>query len=261
MKHVRTYGAAPFTVVVVHGGPGAPGTMAPVARELATDWGVVETLHAARSIEGQLAELRLAVTSVAQPPVAIVGHSWGAMLGYLFAAREPGLVSKLILVGSGVFEDRYAAGIDETRLSRMSEVARDEVRTLTAALQDSARQDKGAIFARLGELFARADAYDPLPHAPADLAAQYEVFQHVWPEAQALRTGGTLVQVGRGIQCPVVAIHGDYDPHPVEGIQEPLAATLRGFRLILLSHCGHEPWIEREARDAFYRALYEELSS
>ncbi len=35
MKNLRTYGAAPFGIAVVHGGPGAPGQMAPVARERA----------------------------------------------------------------------------------------------------------------------------------------------------------------------------------------------------------------------------------
>jgi pimeloyl-ACP methyl ester carboxylesterase len=57
----------------------------------------------------------------------------------------------------------------------------------------------------------------------------------------------------------VVAIHGDYDPHPAEGVQGPLSAILRRFRLILLKNCGHKPWIERQARDEFYRVLKEEL--
>jgi pimeloyl-ACP methyl ester carboxylesterase len=57
----------------------------------------------------------------------------------------------------------------------------------------------------------------------------------------------------------VVAIHGDHDPHPAAGVQEPLSATLAQFRFILLERCGHRPWIERQARDAFYEALEEEL--
>jgi hypothetical protein len=34
MKNLRIYGKAPFNVAVIHGGPGAVGEMAPVAREL-----------------------------------------------------------------------------------------------------------------------------------------------------------------------------------------------------------------------------------
>ena len=29
--------------------------------------------------------------------------------------------------------------------------------------------------------------------------------------------------MGRKIKCPVVAIHGDYDPHLAEGVREPLS--------------------------------------
>jgi len=265
---LRTYGTAPFTVVVVHGGPGALGTMAPVARELASDWGVVETLHTARSIDGQLQELRAAVMDAARPPVAIVGHSWGAMLGYLFAAHYPCLVRKLILVGSGVYEARYAAAIGQIREARMSQADRDEIDALTATLHDATEQDrsqdKRKAFARLGEIFERADTFsalDALPHASEELDADYEVFEQVWSEAQALRASGALLQRGRNIECPVVAIHGDYDSHPVAGIAEPLGSVLNQFRLVLLEHCGHEPWIERQARDTFYRILRDELSS
>ena len=34
MKNYRTWGNAPFTVAVIHGGPGVAGEMAPVADEL-----------------------------------------------------------------------------------------------------------------------------------------------------------------------------------------------------------------------------------
>src|SRR5712692_10060037 len=54
MQNLRLYGQSPFTVAVLHGGPGAPGTMAPVARELATEWGVLEPLQTADSLDGQV---------------------------------------------------------------------------------------------------------------------------------------------------------------------------------------------------------------
>jgi pimeloyl-ACP methyl ester carboxylesterase len=57
----------------------------------------------------------------------------------------------------------------------------------------------------------------------------------------------------------VVAIHGDYDPHPAAGVQRPLAAVLADFHFILLPRCGHRPWRERHARDTFYRILEAEL--
>ena len=58
MKNLRTYGKAPFNVAIIHGGPGVAGEMAPVARELASDWGVLEPLQTAALLEGQIEELK-----------------------------------------------------------------------------------------------------------------------------------------------------------------------------------------------------------
>ena len=68
-----------------------------------------------------------------------------------------------------------------------------------------------------------------------------------------------IVEWGKKIQCHVVAIHGDYDPHSAEGVQKPLTVILKDFRFILLKNCGHKPWIERWARDEFYQILKDEL--
>jgi len=57
----------------------------------------------------------------------------------------------------------------------------------------------------------------------------------------------------------VVAIHGDYDPHPAEGVQKPLSALIEEFRFVLLKKCGHTPWLERQAQEEFYKVLEEEL--
>jgi len=81
----------------------------------------------------------------------------------------------------------------------------------------------------------------------------------VWPDAAELRRSGELLRLGKHIKCPVVAIHGDYDPHPAEGVQKLLSAILQIFRFILLKDCGHRPWIEREAKDEFYGILKKEL--
>jgi len=44
MDTLRKYGKEPFSIAVIHGGPGAGGEMAPVARELSSHWGVLEPI-------------------------------------------------------------------------------------------------------------------------------------------------------------------------------------------------------------------------
>src|SRR5919198_1314938 len=116
MQNVRTYGTAPFTVAVIHGGPGACGEMAPVARELASDRGILEPLQTATSLEGQVEELRRVLENHGDIPVILIGFSWGAWLSFIVAAHYPALVKKLLLVGSGSFEEKYVSRLQEARL-------------------------------------------------------------------------------------------------------------------------------------------------
>ncbi len=259
MENLRIYGNKPFSVAVIHGGPGAPGEMAPVARELSSVRGVLEPLQTAKSLDGQVQELHTVLKEKGDFPLILIGHSWGAMLGFIFAAQYPSFVKKLILIGSGVYEEKYAVNIVPTRLSRLSEEERVEALSLIEALNDPATDNKNTFMEQYGRLFAKADSYDPLPHDSEVLECQHDINHSVWVQAHELRRSGELLELGKSIQCPVVAIHGDYDPHPPEGVKDPLSRTLKDFRFILLEKCGHYPWLERAARDRFYDILRSEV--
>jgi len=233
--------------------------MAPVARELAADHGILEPLQTAETLEGEVLELHRVLAEQGELPLALVGSSWGAMLGFIVAARYPEIASKLILVGSGVYEERYAAGIQETRLKRLNTAQRLEVAALTRSLDDPGTEDRDAVMARLGALFTRADAYAPLTLDTELIGASYAVYRRVWGEAVDLRRRGGFLELGKQIRCPVLALHGDYDPHPAPGIEEPLSRVIRDFRFVRLTRCGHLPWLEREARESFFRILRAEL--
>jgi len=102
MNNLRTYGTTPYRAAVIHGGPGAPGEMAPVARELSSLCGILEPLQTKTTLQGQLEELHTIVTENGHLPIILIGYSWGAMLSYIFTARHPSFVKKLILISSGV---------------------------------------------------------------------------------------------------------------------------------------------------------------
>ena len=69
--NVRKYGEPPFTVAVLHGGPGAPGYMAPVARELAQTVGVLEPLQSRQSLDEQVEELKDQLVENADGPATL----------------------------------------------------------------------------------------------------------------------------------------------------------------------------------------------
>ena len=259
MTPVRRWGPGPYSVAVIHGGPGAPGEVAPVARELSTLRGVLEPFQTESTIEGQVRELRSVLLEHGAPPFILIGFSWGAFLSWIFASRYPDLVRKLILVGCPPFEEQYASAITRKRLDRLRPPEREEAQGLIAGLDNPASGDRNLTLARLGAILARADAFDPIHPDDEAFHCQYDLFHGVWDEACELREKEILLRVGKRITCPVIAIHGDWDPHPAEGVNDPLTRELPDFRFILLEKCGHRPWIERNASEAFFKLLVGEI--
>lgn len=233
--------------------------MAPIARELVSDGGILEPLQTHATLSGQIKELQAVLEEYGDPPITLAGFSWGAWLSFMFAAQYPEMVNKLILISSGSFKDKYVTGMQQLRISRLSRVERIKLEALIDMLDDPEVKDKSFSFTRFGKLFSKADAYDPISLESEVIEYQFDIFQSVWKEAEQLRRTGTLLQLGKKITCPVTAIHGDYDSHPAQGVQQPLSSVLKNFHFIMLKNCGHKPWIERKARSEFFRVLREEL--
>lgn len=259
MENLRKYGTNPFSITVIHGGPGAPGEVAPVARELSSVFGVLEPFQTAKTINGQVKELTDVLQKSGHLPVTLIGWSWGAWLSFIFAAKYPLFVKKIIFIGSGAFEEKYAENIMKVRLSRLTKDERAKVFRLNKKLEDSNNIHKNIHMTRLGEIFFKTDSYDPISHKSEIIECQYDIYQKIWEQATRLRSGGKLLEFGKKINCPVVAIHGDYDPHLYQGVKNPLSNVLKDFKFKLLKKCGHYPWFERYARDEFFNILKNEI--
>jgi pimeloyl-ACP methyl ester carboxylesterase len=261
LLNVRKHGISPYTVAVIHGGPGACGELTPVASELAKHSGVLEPWQTKTSIEGQIQELKEILIHNGYVPITLIGHSWGAWLSYIFTARYPSMVRKLILVSSSSpFEDRYSDRIMETRWKRLNDEEKSLLENLIQDFSDKLnRIDAERSLLNIGKLMQKADSFNIIPEPSAVILPNVDVFRMISNEASELRRSGELLQLGKSISCPVVAIHGDYDPHPYQGVQEPLGRILESFRMFLLTDCGHDPWLERSARNEFFDILKNEI--
>jgi pimeloyl-ACP methyl ester carboxylesterase len=258
---VRKYGEPPFRVAVLHGGPGAPGYMAPVARELSRTMGVLEPLQSKDSLEGQIEELNNQLTEHADMPVTLIGSSWGAVLALFLAARHIELVKKLILIGSAVFEAENSSRIEGIRLSRLSDEKRRRHEQIMYELQSKSLEARSALMKEWGEILDETDIYDPLTNDLEIIEVQYDIFSRVWPDFVMLRdTPGYLKKEFSKIDLPTVVIHGDYDPHPIEGIRPFLESCIDEIRFYILPKCGHYPWVERHAREPFFKILKNEVA-
>ncbi|NLH80785.1 MAG: alpha/beta hydrolase [Phyllobacteriaceae bacterium] len=259
MSEAHRHGRAPWSVVAVHGGPGACGELAPLAARLDRRFGVLEPWCTAPSVDGQIAEIAAAVAETDR--AVLIGHSLGVWTTTLFAARHPERVAGLIWIGAPPFDGAAAEAILPTRLACLDAVDRAEVAALAARL--SADPDGGdpTVLGRLGRLFARTDAWDPAAaEDDGTVAFRVDVFRAVWPEGAALRATGALRRALSRLAHPVVAFHGDHDPHPIEAIAGLAEAIPGGLTLHRLDRCGHSPWREPAVRDRFLAALEREIA-
>lgn len=256
-ENLRFHGDPPYRVAVLHGGPGAAGSVAPVARELSKHFGVLEPFQTGMTIAEQINEVQEAISTHGESPVILIGHSWGAWLGYMVAAMAPAMVKKLVLISAGPFSEDYVKIMTETRWNRLTDGDREQMERLQKQLTEASDDEQRKLFSEFGRIMSRVDAYEPVLQTDDPVTFRPDIYNAVMPEAAALRSSGELLAMGHGIVCPVAVIHGDYDPHPYPGVQEPLARVFKEFQWFLLERCGHHPWEEKYARDRFYRILVE----
>ncbi|MEP6020667.1 MAG: alpha/beta hydrolase [Paracoccaceae bacterium] len=249
-QEVRQYGDIPSRVVVLHGGPGGAGEVEPLARELGNrGHAVLEPFQTRQTVGGQVDELGSQIERFCTPPVTVIGWSWGAWLGCLFAAKYGMLVRTLILVGSGPFEARYSDAIKATKNIRLTNDQRVEMSKLRPKDGDPTEVARFIALSDLADTYARDTSHQPL------VSFDRAIHAAVWPEADDMRKSGALLDAVSSIRCPVVALHGEYDPRPSEGVRVPLQTALPSADFVQLERCGHKPWQETFAKANFYRLL------
>ncbi|MBU0497495.1 MAG: alpha/beta hydrolase, partial [Candidatus Thermoplasmatota archaeon] len=215
----RKYGENLPEMALVHGGPGACGELSLLAQTLSEKVSVLEPLLTPPSLNQQLIELEYLIRTYCKHPTVILGHSAGALLSYIFTAKKPALIKKLILVGSGCFEEPCTKDIMKTRLARLNLHDKKEVLSLIKILKNPTIQNKKIHLKKLGNLIEKADSYDTISSETSSMNFSYETYDNVWKEFEEIRRTGILLAYGKHIHCPVIVIHGDYDPHPAEKIR------------------------------------------
>jgi pimeloyl-ACP methyl ester carboxylesterase len=108
---VREYGAhSAACVAVLHGGPGAPGSVASLARQVSEGFHVLEPLQRrSGAMPLTVAQHVDDLAQVLPGRMPIIGCSWGAMLALSFAVDHPDLVQSLVLIGCGTYDPSVRA--------------------------------------------------------------------------------------------------------------------------------------------------------
>jgi pimeloyl-ACP methyl ester carboxylesterase len=260
MVRVREYGTSGPFVAVLHGGPGAPGYMAAVARRLGQAFRVLEPLQRGSgqeplTVARHVADLHEVIAcSYGGSRVALVGHSWGAMLALAYAAEHGDRVASVVLIGSGTFtvatRQRFHAILD----ARTDESLRQRVRALDLECPDpDERLERRARFTL--PLYS----FDIGGSDPGFEGCDARAHQETWGDMVRLQEEGVYPRAFEAIRAPVLMLHGAADPHPGEMIRASLEPYIPQIEYVEWEHCGHYPWLEPAARDEFFRIMIEWL--
>lgn len=254
---VRVHGKSGPDVVVLHGGPGAQGSVASLAASMAPWARVHEPIQRRAGIFPLTVEQHAEdLFRVAPKRAVYIGHSWGAMLALSYAAKYPGTVSSVVLVGCGCYDEtcreeyarRLRGALGPAGTARVEDLERRLAEAKDAAWRDS-------LFGQIGDTIERAQAVDPLGVTVADTTPDAAGHQETWADVIRLQKEGIEPVRFAGITCPVLMLHGDRDPHPGTMIRDSLRPYIPQLAYIGIHDCGHLPWLERHGREPFYRSL------
>jgi len=84
-----------------------------------------------------------------------------------------------------------------------------------------------------------------------DMRAQ----QETWNDMIRLQEEGVYPAAFAAIKGTVIMLHGAEDPHPGRMIHRSLQGYLPQIEYREWQRCGHCPWLEREARDEFFKVM------
>jgi proline iminopeptidase len=180
--------------------------------------------------------------------LTILGHSWGAGVAALYAARYPERVSRMLIVGGIPLQrEQLTEAFQELAAGRDTTVRR-QMQVQAAAW----RADPGNASACRAYYVLW---FEPFFGDPAVMSRSKGDFCAGTPESLRNKMQSvdrfTSASLGewdwrpalRRVTAPTLVIHGTRDPLPLEGARG-WATTLPNSRLLLLEGIGHFPYLE-----------------
>ena len=217
------------------------------------------------SIDSDLADLDAVRAWSGEDRIAILGHSFGAVLAMEYAVRHPDRISHLILMNPApashadllALREHFARIRSPEQQERMATLAADPAYIagdpaieaeryaihFASAFDDPANLD--VILRRLRRSFT-----------PEAIVAARAIEDRLYEQTWRQESYDLLPRLG-GLRAPALVLHGDHDLVPLE-ISLHIADAIPGSRLLDLPACGHFSTLEQP--EAVHRAIADLLS-
>ncbi len=156
-------------------------------------------------------------------PIPIVAHDYGGLVALSFAARYPGHVERLVLLGSGAFvRDVHSLWTVHERIKMRGWDVDSAKRWLTRGLVETLADEH---LTSMCEAAAASNADVVAGCLRAMIEAEY-------------------LEAARTITAPILVLRGDADPLVTEDDAAILTARVAKATQVNIAHAGHWPHLE-----------------
>jgi proline iminopeptidase len=218
------------------------------------------------SLHSDIADIERVRRAFQLDAVAVLGHSWGGLLGMEYALRHPERVSHLILLNTAFASNEDRLLFQEARRTNAAATL-EKMRVLAASagFQEGDPETVAAYYrlhysttvrqpAQLDALIDRLSTGVTRESMLKSRAIEARLLQDTW-----LADGYDLLPALRRLRIPTLVIHGEADFIPIQCAAR-IADAIPEAHFVLLPDCGHFSYLEcpeavRTAIDAFFQRV------
>jgi proline iminopeptidase len=250
------------TLILLAGGPGLnPGYLKGFYDKLSKKYRCI-VLHQRGTGESILSEVNKQTVNVdryiedlnglykelGNQKLILVGHSWGGMLSFSYAANEPEKIEKIILLNTGGVTDKFYTWFGSNINMRLF----PEDLELYQSQIDNKRSTLVAIWP--GYFFDREMALKSRPALDYKFSNQGGI--NSLASGDLRKRSEERVEKLKNYTGPIDLITGRQDPVG-ESVVYEAKEILPHLNYTFIENCGHFPWLEKEDRSKIFYDLFE----
>jgi pimeloyl-ACP methyl ester carboxylesterase len=211
-------------------------------------------------IENHIADLDQIVSQLgSETKPIIVGHSWGAMLGILFAGRYSDRIEKLILIGSGPLNSKQEKEFFENLDERFGDEKEYYDKLWRIVEEESDSQKKQTLANDYIDKITQFYLYDKSCAVELkDMFYDFEALNETMVDMDNLKRTGEYVKMLSNISVPITCMHGDSDPVSPKSLFQLIKKYHPSAETYEFKNCGHYPWLEN-CRGEFLAVLKNQI--
>jgi proline iminopeptidase len=178
----------------------------------------------------------------------VAGHSWGASLALIYAARYPSKTRALVYISGTGIDPRWRTEYRRARLIRLAPEGRARFEELDRLRANATDSQRASIARERQDILLPTNYHDPdaAPEAPDDhdRLVNSEVNALVNDDHERIISNPRFLTRVAQLRMPTLVVHGAGDPRPAWSA-ESVARTVANGEFVSLPDVGHYPWVEK----------------